>query len=98
MVLQQEDPPLLARLFPTRRLPGAPVFEYRLRLAAAIDERPRIAGVQQHLVDAMPTRQAPLDLPSRRPGVHLGQPQLRLTVPQRGLTRTAQFTKLREDP
>jgi hypothetical protein len=78
-------------------LPCPPVDDHGLGGRAAIDQRPGIARIAQHLMDAMLAGQAPADVLAHGPRAHLRQRQLRLTIPEHGLPGTAQFPKLLED-
>src|SRR5262245_41826537 len=94
MLLQQHDAPLLQWLFPPCPLPGTSIFDDGLGLGAPIDESSSRAWIGQYLVHTLATGQLPEDVVACCPRVDLGQRQLRITVPQHGLTGTPEFAKL----
>jgi hypothetical protein len=97
VIVEQQNTPLRQRLFLAMALPRPPVDNDGLGCRAPIDECPSIVRIAQHLMDAMPTRQAPADVPAQRPRADLRQWHLRITIPEPGLPGTAQFPQLLED-
>jgi len=87
---------LLQWLFPPCPLPGTSIFDDGLGLGAPIDESASIAWIGQYLVNTMAPGQLPEDVVACCPRVDLGQRQLRITVPQHGLTGTPEFAKFLE--
>ena len=96
MIPDHDDAPLLPRLFTACVLTRAASLADDLGRGAPRDQRPRLTGLGHYRVHARPTRQAPDALGPRRAGGDLGERELGLTGPQRGLARTAQGAKLRE--
>jgi hypothetical protein len=78
-------------------LPRPPVDDDRRGFCATIDQRPGIVRIAQHLMDAMLTGQAPADVSAPSPRADLRQWYLCITIPQHGLSGTAQFPKLLEN-
>jgi hypothetical protein len=97
MMPDQDEAPLLPRFCTARVLTRAAILDDDRGRGAPRDQRPRITGIGQYLVHAMPTRHPPDALVPRGAGGDLGQRELGLTVPQRRLARTAQDTKRREN-
>jgi hypothetical protein len=73
------------------------VDEHPLGCRAPLDERPSIVRLAQPLREAMPTRQAPADVPPPGPRADRRPRQRGITRPEPGLTGTAQCMKLLED-
>ena len=98
MMAESENAPLIPWLFAAGRLSGATVCDHGLGLGATIRQCSSITWIDQHLVNAVSGRQAPDDLAPRRCRLHLGEGELFIAVPQRGLTGTAEFAKLLKHP
>jgi hypothetical protein len=97
VIVQQDNPPLCYWLFLAMTLPRPPVDDHGLGGGAAVDQRPRIARIAEHLMDTMLAGQAPTDVLTQGPWVHLRQRQLCLTIPEHRLSSTTQLPKLLED-
>ena len=81
VIVQQDNTPLRHWLFLAMALSCPPVDEHGLGGRAALDQRPGIARMTQHLMDAMLAGQAPADGLAQGPRAHLRQRELRLTIP-----------------
>jgi len=81
VIVQPQNPPLRDRLLLAMALPRPPINDDGLGGRTAIYQRPGIARIAQHLMDAMLTGQAPQDVLAQGPRAHLRQRQLRLTIP-----------------
>jgi len=97
VLVQQDHTPLRPRLFLAMALPRPPVDEHGLGGRAAIDQRPSIARIALHLMDALRTGPAPEARSAPGPRPHLRQRSLRLTIPAHGLPGPAQVPPLLAD-
>src|SRR5262245_21499003 len=88
VIVEQQNTPLRQRLFLAMALMRPSVNEHQLGFCAPIDERPSIVRIVQYLMDAMPTRQAPADVPPQGHRSNIRQRQLGITIPEHGLPGT----------
>jgi hypothetical protein len=80
-LVPQQNTPRRHRLFPALALRRPPGDAHELGCRAARDPRPSIVRRAQHLMEALPTGQAPADSPAYGPRADCRQRQLRLTRP-----------------
>jgi hypothetical protein len=97
VIVEPQNTPRRPRLFLAMALMRPSVDEPQLGFRAPIDERPSLVRIAQQRMDAMPARQAPEDVPPQGLRADLRQRQLCRTIPEHGLTSTAQCMKLLED-
>jgi hypothetical protein len=79
-MVSQPKTPLRPRLLLAMALLRPAVAEHPLGCRAPIDERPGLVRIAQHLMEAMPARQAPADVPPQGPRAPLRPRPLRITM------------------